>query len=120
MLSTITSMNASMSASPALWGIATLAVNLGARFVTTELTPAQQEALRHPATKRCVLFCMVFLVTRNALVSLMLTVAAVVVLEGLANEHSPFNILFTRPVQLPMQHVFAQHGNVLSFTPGAK
>jgi hypothetical protein len=94
-----------INGSPAAWGVATLAVNLGARFVSTDLTPAQEAVMRHPATKRLVIFCMIFLVTRNLTISFILTLGVIMLLEGFANEHSPFNIFFTRPMQLQMQQI---------------
>lgn len=97
-----------INGSPAAWGVATLVVNLGARFVTTELTPAQEAVMRHPATKRVVIFFMVFLVTRSVAISLIITLAVIMLLEGFANEHSPFNIFFTRPIQLPLQQMQQQ------------
>lgn len=97
-----------INGSPAAWGVATLAVNLGSRFVSMDLTPAQEEVMRHPATKRVVIFCMIFLVTRSVAISLMITLGVIMLLEGFANEHSAFNILFTRPIQLPLQQIQQQ------------
>ena len=94
--------------SPAAWGVATLAVNMGARFVTTELTPAQEEVMRHPVTKRVVIFCMIFLVTRSVAISLIITMGVIMLLEGFANEHSAFNIMFKRPIQLPIQQLLTK------------
>jgi hypothetical protein len=97
-----------INGSPVAWGVAALVVNLGSRFVTMDLTPAQEAVMRHPLTKRLVIFFMIFLVTRNVAIALIITLGVIMVLEGFANEHSPFNIFFTRPIQLPIQQMQQQ------------
>ena len=89
----VTSANGGFNGSRVAWGLAAIVASLGSRFVITETTPAQQAILRHPLTKRAVIFCMFFLPTRDALLSVCLTVVAVAVLETLLNERSPYTLL---------------------------
>lgn len=85
---------AQLTASKVLVGVMGLAVNFGGRFIMTDyLTPMQQEVLRAPAVKRAVIFCMAFLATRDVMVAAGLTLAAVVLLEGLLSERSRFCIV---------------------------
>ena len=87
------SINAALSGSKLAWGVAALVANVGSRFVIGELTPAQQGIMRHPALKRIVLFCMLFIPTRDVLLSAGLTVVASALMEGFLNEDSTYCVL---------------------------
>jgi hypothetical protein len=89
----LAAINAALSGSKLVWALAALLANVGSRFVVGELTPAQQGVLRHPAFKRLVLFCMIFIPTRDVLLSACLTVAASALLESLMNEGSQYCVL---------------------------
>lgn len=80
-----------LGSSKLVWGAAAVVVNLGARFLS--LTPAQQQVLQHPAFRRVVLFAIVFMATRDVVLSLALGMGLILLLEGLANEHSKFCML---------------------------
>lgn len=80
--------------SPVAWGLAALAVNLGARFVQLDyLTPDQAAVLARPVIKRFVVVCMVFLVTRNLMLSFAITAALAVMAEGLLRPGSRLCVL---------------------------
>jgi len=70
------------------WGGAAIVASLGSRFIIGDLTPAQQAVLRHPVFKRCAIFCMLFLPTRDVLLAAALTVVVCIVLEHFCNENS--------------------------------
>lgn len=78
--------------SPFAWGISSLLVNMGARFITMDLTPSQEAVMRHPITKRVVLICMIFLVTKNITTSILIAAFVIMVMEVLANEKSSLNL----------------------------
>lgn len=84
----IAALNATLSGSKLVWGAAAIVASLGSRFIISELTPAQQRVLSSAAFKRLALFAMLFLPTRDLLLSAALTVVVSVVLEGVANENS--------------------------------
>jgi hypothetical protein len=86
-------LNASLSGSKLMWGVAAIVANMGSRFIIGELTPAQQGVLRNPAFKRVALFCMIFMPTRDVLLSVALTVVVSALLEGLLNEGSRYCVL---------------------------
>lgn len=81
------------SASRALWGVAAIATALGSRHVLTDLTRAQTDLLASPLVKRFVVVCVVFSATRDLVTALTLGFAVNIVLEHLANEHSPYTLL---------------------------
>ena len=84
---------AAINGSKLTWGIAAIVASLGSRFIIGDLTMAQQTVLRHPMFKRAALFCMLFLPTRDILLSVCLTVVASILLEHLMNEQSGWCLL---------------------------
>lgn len=80
----------SINASKLAWGIAALAVNLGSRFVVQDMTPLQERVLSHMLFRRLVLFSIVFMATRDLLMSAGITVAAFILLDHLLDERSRY------------------------------
>lgn len=85
--------NAQLSGSKLVWGAAAVLVSMGSRFVIGDITPAQQSALTSPAARRIVVFCMIFLPTRDVLMSACMTAVFFVIIDGLANERSRYCVL---------------------------
>ena len=81
---------AELSANKITWGIASFVVAAGSRYVMGELTPKQQELLRSPIVKRIVIFCILYLPTRDLLLAACLTVVACALMEHVLNEQSPY------------------------------
>lgn len=79
-----------LSANKITWGVASFVVATGSRFVMGELTPKQQELLRNPVIKRIVIFCILYMPTRDLLLAACLTVVACALLEHVLNEQSPY------------------------------
>lgn len=75
-------------------GATGLLVNLGGRFIMTSyLTPMQQSIFMQPLVKRLVIFCMVFLTTRDIIVAAGITLCVVFMIEGVLSENSRFCII---------------------------
>lgn len=89
----VDSANAQLSGSKLVWGIAAIVASLGSRFVIGDLTPAQQGIMSSKLVRRVVVFAMVFLPTRDVLLSACLTVVVLTLLDGLFNERSRFCIM---------------------------
>jgi hypothetical protein len=70
-----------------------LSMNFGSRFVMQDITKLQEKALASTIAKRFILFCMVFVATRDLITSLCITFAIVVVTQYLLNENSHFCII---------------------------
>lgn len=68
-------------------------VNLGSRYVITDMTPLHEMILSHTLFKRLVIFCMFFLVTRDVIVSLCMTAAFLLVFNVLLHEDSKYCVV---------------------------
>ncbi len=75
------------------WGLASIMINLGSRFLIGSMTPLQQTVFSHPVFKRVVLFCIVFMATRDVLLSCALATALILLLECLLHEESPYCVV---------------------------
>jgi hypothetical protein len=91
---------ARLNATPAVWGIASIISAFGSRYVVTSITPAQEAFLKGAVMRRIVIACMVFVITRNIMVSVMVTFGVVMVLEMFANEQSSLCLFFPKPTKL--------------------
>lgn len=85
--------NAQLSGSKVVWACAAILASLGSRFVITDITPAQQGVLTSPVVRRMVVFCMIFLPTRDVLLSACMTVVFFALVDGLLNERSRYCVL---------------------------
>lgn len=70
-----------------------LSMNYGSRYVVQDITKLQEKALASTVAKRFILFCMVFVATRDLVTSLCITFAIIVVTQYLLNENSHFCII---------------------------
>jgi hypothetical protein len=93
MLATFAEALVTVSGSKLTWGAAAIVASLGSRYIITELTPAQQQIVRSPLFKRAAIFCMLFLPTRDILLSACLAVAVSALLEHFLNENSVWCVL---------------------------
>lgn len=72
---------------------AMLSTNVGSRYVIQDLSKMQERALASPVAKRIVLFCMVFVATRDVVMSAIVTFVLVFLVQYLFNENSAFCII---------------------------
>jgi hypothetical protein len=72
------------------WGISMLVVNLGSRYVIMDLGQNHERILNSPLVKPMIVFSIVFMATRDFWVSLVMTLAFLVVFIGLLHEKSRF------------------------------
>jgi hypothetical protein len=78
-------------------GIMMLVLNLGSKYITMELSESQDELLKNKIIRRFLVFTVVFVATRDILVSLILTGIFIILVSGLFNENSSYSIV-TKPV----------------------
>lgn len=92
-----------VNGSAALYGVAALAGNLGARVFVERMTPTQAALLAHPAARHVVAMCMCFAATRNLLLSVALAALAVRALDhasgGVPAPRPPPTLLHAAAVQ---------------------
>lgn len=78
-----------------LAAISMLMLNLGSRYLVMDITRAQEQLLKNWVVRRLTLFCIFYVATRDALVSLVLTTIVVVLLTGFFHEDSRMCVLPT-------------------------
>lgn len=79
-------------------GIMILVLNLGSKFVAMELSDSQEKFMSNIIIRRFVVFTMIFIATKDLLVSFVLTGVFILLVSGLFNENSNYCII-TKPVQ---------------------
>lgn len=78
-------------------GMMMLVLNLGSRFLVMELSESQEQLLSNKVIRRFIIFTVVFISTRDVLVSLVVTAVFIVLVSGIFNENSKYCIV-TKPV----------------------
>lgn len=74
-------------------GLSTIMINLGSRYIASDLTPTQHYILSSSIVKIFIFFCMAFLATRDFKTSFVLTFSFYLAIYALLNENSQFNII---------------------------
>lgn len=73
-----------------VWGISMLVVNLGSRYVVSDLGKNHDRILNHPLFKPIIFFCIFFMATRDFLVAFLLTFLFFLIVMGFMHENSRF------------------------------
>jgi uncharacterized protein YqgQ len=74
-------------------GVSMLLLNLGSRFLVEELSESQEDLFNNKVFRRIVLFCVIFIATKDIRTSLLLTAAFIIFVQGLFNENSKYCIM---------------------------
>ena len=74
-------------------GIVMVIINLGARFIVNELNEEQKKLIDSKYLRRIVIFLVIFMATRDIVISLVLTVIVVLVLFEFFNEDSEYSLV---------------------------
>lgn len=74
-------------------GIMMLLLNAGSKYALLEISPLQNTFLNRKLIRRCLLFSIFFIATRDIWVSLLLTAVFIVLVFELFNEKSEYCIL---------------------------
>jgi hypothetical protein len=75
------------------YAITMLSMNLGSRYVIQDISKLQEKVLASTVCKRFVLFCMLFVATRDIMTAVILTFGVVCLLQYFLNENSTLCIL---------------------------
>jgi hypothetical protein len=81
-----------INTSPYVSSIMMLLLNLGGRFLGLELTKGQEKFFTHPYVRRFLIFCIMFVATRNILIAIWMTLLIIIVIGYITNETSAFCI----------------------------
>lgn len=91
--STITAITGIMNSNKYILGIMIILINIGARYIGSELTDFQHKVLNHKFVRRLLIFLVIWMGTRDIIVALILTATFIILVNGLFNENSKFCII---------------------------
>lgn len=76
-----------------VWGVSMLLLNIGSRYVIADLGKSHEYILSNQVVKKLVVMSMFFVATRDVLTSFLLTVAYVLIVDGILHEKRPYCLL---------------------------
>ena len=79
--------------SPLLAGLAMLMLNIGSKYVEIGLSKTQEQALRNGVARELLIFAMVFMGTKDIILSTLMTAAFIILSDYVFNENSRFCII---------------------------
>ena len=74
-------------------GILMILMNVGSKYIELGLTKTQEHALRNGLGREIVIFCVVFLGTRDLVLSIIMTSAFIILSDHIFNEESKFCLI---------------------------
>lgn len=74
-------------------GIMMIIVNIGSRFIISELSDEQKKLINNKLLRRFFIFGVFFMATRDIFVSLLLTLMFIFLISELFNENSDFSLI---------------------------
>jgi hypothetical protein len=83
----------SLNNSKVLAGISIILMNVGSRYVISDLGIVHNKILASEAFKKIIVFAMFFVATRDVLVAFMLTIAYIIIVDGILHEKRKFCIV---------------------------
>ncbi|MAU37535.1 MAG: hypothetical protein CMD14_09260 [Flavobacteriales bacterium] len=93
MLSNIQRSLATFNNSKFLLGVTMLLLNVGSRYVELGFSKTQEQALRNGLGREIFIFAVVFMGTRDIIISIMMTASFIILSDYLLNERSRFCIM---------------------------
>jgi len=74
-------------------GILMILLNIGSRYIELGLSKTQEHALRNGLGREIIIFCVVFLGTRDLVLSIIMTSAFIILTDHIFNEKSRFCVI---------------------------
>lgn len=74
-------------------GIMMLVVNIGSRYVTLKFSKSQEEYIKNQIARELLIFAIVWMATRDLIISIIMTASFIILADYLFNENSKFCIL---------------------------
>ena len=108
-----------LNTSPYVSSTMMLLLNFGGRFLGLELTKSQEKFFSHTYVRRFLIFCVMFVATRNILIALWMTILIILIVGYLTNENSAL-CLFGRaalPSATCAKEGFTDGGALAGLTP---
>ena len=66
-------------------GIVMIMVNIGARFIIEELSDEHREIIKSPYVRKLIIFCSVFMATRDIFVAIVVTIIFAILMNEILN-----------------------------------
>lgn len=79
-----------INTSPFISGIAMLFLNIGSRYIEIGLSKTQEKAIRAGIARELLIFSIIFVATKDVVISILMTAAFFILTEHLFNEKSKF------------------------------
>ena len=99
--------------SPFLAGLAMLMLNIGSKYVEIGLSKTQEQALRNGIARELLIFAMVFMSTKNIVISTIMTASFIILSDYIFNEDSRFCIIPSYMRRISME-IDLNNDNVIS------
>ena len=99
--------------SPLLAGLAMLMLNIGSKYVELGLSKTQEQALRNGIARELLIFAMLFMATKNVIISTLMTAAFIILSDFVLNEDSKFCIIPSYMRRISME-IDLNRDNVIS------
>jgi len=74
-------------------GIVMVIINFGARFIVNELNEEQKKLINSKYLRRIIIFLVIFMATRDIVISLVLTIIVILVIFEFFNEDSEYSLV---------------------------
>lgn len=87
-----------------LWGVTMILLNFGSRYVVADLGKSHELLLSNEIAKKIIIFSMFFVGTRDVLTSFLLTIAYIIIVDGILHENRRFCLLPKRMLSQAKQH----------------
>ena len=74
-------------------GILMILMNIGSKYISLELSETQDEFFSNIVIRRIMIFVVIFIATKDIIVSLIITSCFIILVSGLFNENSKFCLI---------------------------
>ena len=74
-------------------GILMILMNIGSKYISLELSETQDEFFSNIIIRRIMIFVVIFIATKDIIISLIITTCFVIMVSGLFNENSKFCLI---------------------------
>lgn len=82
-----------LNGNPYMSAVSMIFMNLGSRYITLDISKAQENLLKNPLVRRFTVFCILYVATRDIMMSLILLGVFMFVMGHLLHEDSPLSLL---------------------------
>lgn len=93
MLNILRSVAHNINTSKFFAGFVMIMLNIGSKYITIKLSKSQESYLRNTIARQLLIFSIIWMGTRDVLISIAMTAAFIVLTDHLFNEESPYCVI---------------------------